>query len=179
MNEAVNNALRVYGDFLDGDQRMSTPVVEAIRTIREYVYRCDPFNEAIHKTIIAGKRNGLSGAALQALVNEIGSRRKVVHHVLFWLKNPRSPEDLAALLSGLNTLREIPGIRELHIGVPAATEKRDVVDSSYNVSELMLFDDVAAQNDYQNHPIHKQFVENCSHLWERVIVYDSIDVQMV
>jgi len=176
MNEAVNNALRVYGEFLDGDHRMSPAVIEAIRTIREYVYGCDPFNQAIHKTIITAKRKGLSGAALEALVKEIGSQKKVVHHVLFWLKNPQSPEDLAALLSGLNTLRQIPSIRELHIGVPAATEKRDVVDSSYSVSELMLFDDVAGQNDYQNHPLHKQFVENCAHLWERVIVYDSIDV---
>jgi Stress responsive A/B Barrel Domain len=110
-------------------------------------------------------------------VNELGCRKTLVHHVLFWLKNPKSEQDLAALLSGLNTLRQIPAIREIHIGVPAATELREVIDSSYSVSELMLFDDVAAQNEYQNHPVHKQFVENCSHLWERVVVYDSMDIQ--
>jgi hypothetical protein len=177
MNEAVSHALRVYGEFLDSDQRMSPAVVEAIRAIREYVYGCDPTNPAIHQTIITAKRKGMTGAALEALVNEIGSRKKVVHHVLFWLKNPQSAEDLAALLRGLETLRQIPGIRELHIGVPAATGQRDVIDTSYSVSELMLFDDVAAQNDYQNHPVHKQFVDECSHLWQRVVVYDSIDVQ--
>jgi len=177
MNEAVSHALRVYGEFLDSDQRMSPTVVEAIRAIREYVYGCDPTNQAIHQTIITAKRNGMSGVALEALVNEIGCRNTVVHHVLFWLKNPQSPEDLAALLRGLNTLRQIPAIRELHIGVPAATAQRDVIDTSYSVSELMLFDDVAAQNDYQNHPVHKQFVDNCLHLWQRVVVYDSIDVQ--
>lgn len=177
MNESVSQALRVYGEFLDSDQRMGPAVVEAIRTIREYVHGCDPTNQAIHKTIITAKRTGMSGSALAALVNEIGSRKRVVHHVLFWLKNPQSPEDLAALLSGLNTLRQIPAVRELHIGVPAATEQRDVIDTSYSVSELMLFDDVAAQNEYQNHSVHTQFVANCSHLWERVVVYDSIDVQ--
>jgi hypothetical protein len=51
-----------------------------------------------------------------------------------------------------------------------------VVDSSYSASELMFFDDVAGQNVYQDHPIHKKFVENCSHLWEKVIVYDAMEV---
>ncbi len=77
----------------------------------------------------------------------------------------------------MNSPRQITAIRELHIGVPAATGQRDVIDTSYSVSELMLFDDVAAKNDYPNHPVHKQFVDNCSHLWERIVVYDSIDVQ--
>jgi hypothetical protein len=40
----------------------------------------------------------------------------------------------------------------------------------------MFFDDVAGQNIYQDHPIHKKFVDQCSHLWEKVIVYDSIEV---
>ncbi|MBT1703232.1 Dabb family protein, partial [Chryseosolibacter indicus] len=76
----------------------------------------------------------------------------------------------------LKTLRKIETIKKLHIGVPASTEKRDVVDNSYHVSELMFFDDVAGQNVYQEHPIHKKFVADCSHLWEKVVVYDSIDV---
>ena len=40
----------------------------------------------------------------------------------------------------------------------------------------MIFDDVSGQETYQEHPIHKKFVERCSHLWSRVVVYDSIDV---
>lgn len=98
----------------------------------------------------------------------------VVHHVFFWLKNPSSTADRDKLIEGLKTLKKIETIRQLHIGVPASTEKRDVVDNSYSVSELMFFDDVAGQNTYQEHPIHKKFVENCSSLWEKVIVYDAI-----
>jgi hypothetical protein len=101
---------------------------------------------------------------------------RVVHHVFFWLKNPQSKADLAALLQGLNTLRQIDVIREMHIGVPASTEQRDVVDSSYSASELMFFDDVTAQGVYQDHPIHRKFVEDCSRLWSRVVVYDSVVV---
>ena len=58
------------------------------------------------------------------------------------------------------------------IGVPADTEQRGVVDGSYSASEILFFDDVEGQNAYQVHPIHKQFVADCEHLWERVVVYD-------
>jgi hypothetical protein len=98
----------------------------------------------------------------------------LVHHVFFWLKNPSSKEDLTKLLEGLKTLRKIETIRMLHIGVPASTEKRDVVDNSYSASELMFFDDLAGQKTYQDHPIHQKFIENCSQLWDRVVVYDTI-----
>jgi hypothetical protein len=103
-------------------------------------------------------------------------RKRVIHHVFFWLANPESKDDLSELLKGLNTLKQIEVIREIHIGVPASTKQRDVVDASYSASELMFFDDITAQETYQEHPIHKKFVETCSHLWSRVVVYDSIDV---
>src|SRR5690606_29358403 len=96
----------------------------------------------------------------------------IVHHVFFWLKNPQSKDDLARLLTGLRTLAGIQTVRAIHIGVPAETEQRGVVDSSYSASEILFFDDVAGQNAYQVHPIHKQFVKDCQHLWERVVVYD-------
>ncbi len=56
---------------------------------------------------------------------------KLVHHVFFWLKNPDSKEDLARLLAGLRTLEKIETVRGAHFGVPASTEKREVVDNSY------------------------------------------------
>jgi hypothetical protein len=99
---------------------------------------------------------------------------KLVHHVFFWLKNPQSKEDLARLLAGLRTLAKIETVRAVHFGVPASTEKRDVVDNSYSASEILFFDDTAGQKIYQDHPIHKKFVEDCSHLWERVVVYDAV-----
>jgi hypothetical protein len=107
---------------------------------------------------------------------ETKDKKQLSHHVFFWLKNPDSKEDLAKLIEGLKTLRKIETIKKLHIGVPASTEKRDVVDNSYQVSELMFFDDVEGQNTYQVHPLHKKFIEDCGHLWSKVIVYDSIDV---
>ena len=99
---------------------------------------------------------------------------KLVHHVFFWLKNPNSKEDLESLLKGLRTLAKIETVRGVHFGVPASTEKREVVDNSFSASEILFFDDTAGQKVYQDHPIHKQFVADCSHLWERVVVYDAL-----
>lgn len=102
---------------------------------------------------------------------------KIAHHVFFWLKNPDSKEDLAKLLAGIKTLGQIETVRGIHVAVPASTEKRDVVDASYQASELLFFDDVEGQFAYQIHPIHLKFVEDCEHLWSKVVVYDSIAVE--
>lgn len=97
----------------------------------------------------------------------------IIHHVFFWLKNPESKEDLHALLTGLKTLQNIKTVRKLYVGVPAATENRGVVDASYHASELMFFDSLDDQKAYQDDPIHLKFVQDCSHLWEKVVVYDT------
>lgn len=119
---------------------------------------------------------GASAAAQAMPTMETKDKKQIVHHVFFWLKNPDSKEDLAKLLAGLQTLRKIETIRQINIGVPASTEKREVIDSSYHASELMFFDDLAGQKTYQDHPIHQKFIADCSHLWDKVIVYDSMDV---
>ena len=99
----------------------------------------------------------------------------LVHHVFFWLKNPDSKEDLAKLIAGVKSLSKIETIRMIHVGVPASTEKRDVDDNCYSVSELMFFDDEAGQKIYQDHAIHQKFIAECSPLWEKVVVYDVIN----
>jgi Stress responsive A/B Barrel Domain len=35
---------------------------------------------------------------------------------------------------------------------------------------------VEGQATYQNHPLHLKFVADCSHLWDRVRVFDSLSV---
>jgi hypothetical protein len=101
---------------------------------------------------------------------------KIVHHVFFWRKNPGSTADRDALIAGLRKLAAVDVVRSLQIGVPASTEQRDVVDSSFQVSELMVFDSLADQQTYQDHPIHKDFIAKCGHLWGKVVVYDMATV---
>lgn len=119
---------------------------------------------------------GSTAAASALPTMEPKNKKQLVHHVYFWLKNRDSKEDLNQLLAGLKTLEKIESVRKIHIGVPASTEQREVVDSSYSASELIFFDDVAGQDIYQVHAIHKKFVDQCSHLWAKVIVYDSVDI---
>lgn len=107
-------------------------------------------------------------------MNDDSTSGQIVHHVFFWLVNPDSEEDKQQLIEGLNSLREIEEVKELMIGTPASTLERDVVDNSFQVSELMIFESTEAQDTYQVHPKHELFVEKYSHLWDRVVVYDMI-----
>jgi hypothetical protein len=97
-----------------------------------------------------------------------------IHHVYFWLKNPGSKEDLEALLEGLRKLSKIDYIKMFHIGKPADTN-RDVIDRSYAVSWMLVFNNKADEERYQTDPVHLNFVATCKHLWERVVVYDSVN----
>ena len=98
-----------------------------------------------------------------------------VHHVYFWLKNTGNAADTAALIHGLEKLSATPTIKLCHIGTPATTD-RSVIDKTYAISWLCFFDNAADQDIYQSHPIHLKFVEECQHLWSKVIVYDSVNI---
>jgi hypothetical protein len=119
---------------------------------------------------------GTAAAAMPLRPNDKEKKPPLAHHVFFWLKNPASVEDRDKLVEGVRTLAKIPTVRELHVGILAATEKRDVVDTSWQVSELMFFSDTAGQAVYQNHPIHLEFIKNYGQLWEKVVVYDAMEV---
>ena len=105
-----------------------------------------------------------------------GAISSLAHHVYFWLKNPDSKEDLAQLIRGAKTLTRIETIKGFHISLPAATEDRDVIDSSYGLSWLAFFDNEADEQVYQVHPTHLKFIADCSHLWSKVVVYDSVQI---
>lgn len=118
----------------------------------------------------------MAGTLLVAAEQEKKEMKNIfVHHVYFWLKNADSKEDLEKLIAGLKKLSAVKTIKQFHIGKPAGTS-RDVIDASYSVSWLTLFDNKADQDSYQVDPIHKKFVEECSSLWQKVVVYDSIDM---
>jgi hypothetical protein len=109
------------------------------------------------------------------LLKNLVAKGMFIHHVYFWLKNPESKDEKGKLIEGLKKLSKVKTIRTFHIGQPAATH-REVIDRSYSVSWLVIFEDQAAQDSYQSDPIHLKFVEECSALWTKVIVYDSVDI---
>ena len=101
--------------------------------------------------------------------------KNYVHNVYFWLKNPDSSADREAFEKSLKKFLENSKFAKTnYIGVaPKAT--REVVDDSFTYHLLVTFESSAAQESYQKEPPHLLFIEEASHLWEKVIVYDSKD----
>ena len=81
-----------------------------------------------------------------------------VHAVYFWLK--------------VESLRGCESVREMFIGVPAATS-RPVIDRSYTFALVVMFDDLVGHDAYQEHPIHKAFVDTFGGYWTKLQIYDS------
>lgn len=98
---------------------------------------------------------------------------KFAHHVFFWLKEPDNAEHREQFLSALREMKKIPTIQASYIGKPAGTP-RDVVDNSWTFDWLVTFKDKAGWQIYNDHPIHKEFIEKAGDLWERVLVYDTV-----
>lgn len=97
-----------------------------------------------------------------------------IHHVYFWLKNVNSAADADKLAEGLLKLSKVKTIQRFHIGKPADTN-RDVIERGYAISWFVEFKNATDQASYQTDPIHLKFIEECAHLWSKVIVYDSVD----
>ena len=97
-----------------------------------------------------------------------------VHTVFFWLNPGVNEEARAALVRDCrDLLGKCPTVRHIWTGVPALTP-REVVDNSYAVGLTTVFDDRKGHDDYQVHPLHKQFIERNKQNWARVQVYDFI-----
>ncbi|UKT65703.1 Dabb family protein [Pedobacter mucosus] len=96
----------------------------------------------------------------------------IAHHVLFWLKADITIEQKEAFLKSLQTLENIEVVKNFHIGTPAKIE-RAVVDVTYTFSLILFFEDMAAHDTYQVHPLHKAFLDEFKIHFEKVIIYDA------
>ena len=103
-------------------------------------------------------------------------KNEFIHHVYFWLKNPEDKDDCNLLIEGLNKLSKAAIIKDFHIGKPAATN-REVIDSSYAVSWLLFFKNKEDQDSYQTDPMHLKFIDECAQLWNKVVVYDTVNIE--
>jgi hypothetical protein len=114
---------------------------------------------------------------------EIGERAKpeptdklmFSHVVIFWTRAD-DPQAVNKLIAGAERyLKPIPGILHFHVGkmVPSP---RPVVDQSFQVGLNIVFADKQAQDEYQAHPSHVQFVEQVlKPVLRRVAVFDFMD----
>ena len=94
------------------------------------------------------------------------------HIVVFWTV-PSNPAAADELLAGANQLlKNIPGVVQFHAGKMAPSH-RPVVEQSYQVALNLMFPNKKAQDDYQGHPQHVEFLEKyVRRLVKTVLVYN-------
>ena len=130
------------------------------------------------KSFVMKVATGMATAGFMPVTERNSSKTRIknvfVHHVLFWLKEPENQVAGTQFEKGLNDLVAVPLIKSSHIGKPVESQ-RDVVDGSFTYSLITFFNSKEDENAYQTHPMHLKFVEDCQHLWEKVIVYDAMD----
>lgn len=97
----------------------------------------------------------------------------LVHTVFFWLKPEITSAQRAEFRAALETLAGIKSVERVHIGTPAATAKRPIIDDTYSFALTVICRDVAAHDAYQVDPLHLAFVQKCSSMWTRVQIYDA------
>ena len=96
----------------------------------------------------------------------------ISHQVLFWLKADTTEEQKTAFRKSLQTLENIEVVKNFHVGTPAPIE-RAVVDTTYTFSLILFFEDLAAHDVYQVHPLHKAFLDEFKIFFDKVIIYDA------
>ncbi|MDO9087220.1 MAG: Dabb family protein [Anaerolineaceae bacterium] len=93
------------------------------------------------------------------------------HLVFFWLSDQLSVSERKNFEIELETLIKIPSVLTGYYGKPADTN-RPVIDRSYSFGLMLGFQGMAEHDQYQIDPIHRAFVENNSHKWDKVLIYD-------
>lgn len=94
------------------------------------------------------------------------------HVVIFWT-DPAKPEAADAVVAGgEKLLKNIPGLTQFHIGKMVGST-RPVVDQTYQVALNTVFTSKQAQDEYQVHPQHLEFIAQCVKPFvKKVVVYD-------
>jgi hypothetical protein len=93
------------------------------------------------------------------------------HIVIFWTDPAQTIAPDQVVANAKKYLTSVPGVINFHVGQMARSH-RDVVDQSYQVGLNIQFETKQAQDDYQNHPLHQEFIEKSKSLWTNVVVYD-------
>ena len=94
------------------------------------------------------------------------------HVVIFWTKPEVSGATELLIEGAQKYLSPIPGVLNFHVGKMSPSD-RPVVDQSYQVALNLVFPSKAAEQDYQVHPLHIEFVEKVfKPCCARAVVYD-------
>lgn len=99
---------------------------------------------------------------------------QVSHVVVFWLKNPQSTADRAALSQASKSFRSLPGVVRVEVGRPLPV-RRPRIEQSFDLAVILTFRDRAALTRFASDPRHTAAVRSVlKPLVKRYIVFDSV-----
>src|SRR5205823_2643065 len=99
--------------------------------------------------------------------------------VILWLKDPGNPQDRQKLIdTSRSFVGKIPGLASVSAGM-VQPSTRPVVDSSYDVGLVMVFESEEALRKYPSYPIHQRALkEVITPLVDHYRVYDFVERKM-
>lgn len=99
-----------------------------------------------------------------------------VHHVvLCWLETPGDAEARERIVEASKSFAELPGVVSVKAG-PSLPSDRAIVDSSFDVAVVLVFDDRQALATYLEHPEHRRALDEVlKPLVAKIAIYDFVE----
>jgi hypothetical protein len=99
-----------------------------------------------------------------------------VHTVIFYLKKDAPAGAADGLIADAHKLlAKVPSVKVIRAGKPAEKATPNLAVKDYHVALLVLFDDYDGLKAYDEHPLHKEYVQKHIPHMERVVVYDFVN----
>lgn len=100
---------------------------------------------------------------------------KINHIGFVWLKEPGNAEHRQQIIAAAHSFaREIPEVKLLSVG-QTLPKTSPYVDASFDVCLTMQFDDQAAMERYNQHPVHQKAAQEVFFpLAEKFLFYDFV-----
>ena len=142
-----------------------------MKTRRNFITKLTGVAALLTLTSARFSATGVARKTAAPLSGNVGG--SFVHTVFFWLVDETLPTRGKFVTELMKFINNVEVIRTSHVGRPADTQ-REVVDNTYSYCLIATFDSKEDHDIYQAHPLHKQFIDNASLLWTKVLVYDSV-----
>jgi len=139
---------------------------------------------AAQSTISSLKKQDTTGDAttaksienLKTQLKESEGWRKApfVHTVILKLKKDAPPNTAAAILADIPIIGKLPSVQGFWYGVRAPEGSPEFAVKDFEISLVLLFENVDGLKRYLDHPGHKRFVDKHLKFIETPLVYDSV-----
>lgn len=95
-----------------------------------------------------------------------------IHSVYFRLRDDLTSAERGRFEKGIRSLASIETVKHGYIGSPAPTD-RPIIDRDYTHALILVFADQRGHDDYQVHPVHDRFREQCAGYWSGIRIFDT------